>query len=497
MSTMELMMEARPLEGVQAVVRAPAARRRRAVVYARISRDRMGKGLGVSRQVQACRELTDTMDVDVVLVADDNDLSGYKRDRPRPGYEAVMALIAAGQVDVLVAWHVDRLTRRLSELSDLIALCQVHGVTVETVVAGAINPNNPSAVLQFQIAGAVAEYESAVKSERQKGKHKELREAGVAHGGIRMFGYNHDRTVRESEATWVRQVAARLINGESLRSCAAWLAAEGVETVRGGAWTGPNLRTYLMRPAVAGYITHGIGADKRPIIVGEATHGGILDKAQWHALEGLLGDPARRTASTNTRQHLLTGLATCGACGATVRIKVTGRRGLPSAYACGATGCGKVYRRRDAVDAQVVAFVEARLQAIDMRGLLADASESAELATLTADLDAVRDRATALATRYALGKMSDEAYELATVALEEERVRLTQAVDRLSALLAAPERALEDLTGPDPALVFADLPLSRQRAVIDVLASVVILPGARGGTRRYDPASVVITPKTR
>lgn len=486
------------LEIGEPFVRPTPTRAPRAVIYSRISRDRTGARLGVERQESACRDLAATLGAEVVLVRDDNDMSGYKRSRPRPGFDAICALIEAGQVDVLIAWHVDRLTRRLSELADLIALCQRHGVAIHTSVAGAFDPNSPTAVLQYQIAGAVAEYESAIKSERQKGKHKQLRETGMVHGGIRMFGYEHDRTIREAEATYVRQVAARILNGESLRSCALWLAAQGVPTVRGGAWTGPNLRTYLMRPALAGLVAHGTGKARK--ITGQATWQGILDRGQWEALEGILANPERRTSSTNARVHFLTGLAVCGACGAPLRVKASGRQRngrrttSPVAYACRVDACGKVYRRMDRVDDQVREWVVTRLAQVDLRGLLADNSAAAELATITQELDALPGRLEDLATRYALGRMTETAYEAATNALEAERVRLKAAADTLTAVLSAPERALEGLVGPDPAQVFDDLPLSRQRAVVDVLATVTIMPGK--GTA-YRPELTVITPKIR
>jgi site-specific DNA recombinase len=83
---------------------------RRAAIYARISRDREGGGLGVDRQRDDCRALAARLGWDVVAVYTDNDLSAYA-GKPRPGYRALLDAIDAGQVNAVIAWHPDRLHR--------------------------------------------------------------------------------------------------------------------------------------------------------------------------------------------------------------------------------------------------------------------------------------------------------------------------------------------------------------------------------------------------
>jgi site-specific DNA recombinase len=61
-----------------------------ASIYCRISRDRVGAGLGVATQEADCRELSKSLDCTVVSIHTDNDLSAYTR-KPRPGYKALLA----------------------------------------------------------------------------------------------------------------------------------------------------------------------------------------------------------------------------------------------------------------------------------------------------------------------------------------------------------------------------------------------------------------------
>jgi site-specific DNA recombinase len=85
-------------------------------IYARISYVRREDGtkerLGVERQVPPCRELARRKGWTLVEpVYEDNDLSAFSGKR-RPGYEQLLADAKAGRINVIVAWHADRLTRQ-------------------------------------------------------------------------------------------------------------------------------------------------------------------------------------------------------------------------------------------------------------------------------------------------------------------------------------------------------------------------------------------------
>src|SRR5215207_4469590 len=88
---------------------------RRFAIYTRISRDRVGAGLGVERQLGDCRELVSRMGGETVLTLSDNDLSGMGH-KHRPGYESLLQAMRSGQIDAVAVWHGDRLTRSMVEL---------------------------------------------------------------------------------------------------------------------------------------------------------------------------------------------------------------------------------------------------------------------------------------------------------------------------------------------------------------------------------------------
>src|SRR5450631_2488274 len=107
-----------------------------AIIYARISQDRQKDGAGVERQIQDCTALAARMNLDVVEVIKENDTSAYRLWKTRPGWERIMALANAGEVDGIVVWHTDRLYRHPMDLEKLALAVEDTGLTIYTCTAG-------------------------------------------------------------------------------------------------------------------------------------------------------------------------------------------------------------------------------------------------------------------------------------------------------------------------------------------------------------------------
>src|SRR5947209_5645390 len=187
----------------------------RAAIYCRISQDRAGAGLGVTRQEEDCRALCERRGWVVAEVYADNDVSAYS-GKPRPAWQQLISDVQAGAVGAMVSWHVDRLTRSPRELEDVIDLADKHGIELATVT-GEVDLSNPTGRLIARMLGAAARHEAEHKAERQKRQRRQAAEAGrVAGGGKRPFGYADDRiTVIDDEAAIIRECAGRALSGES------------------------------------------------------------------------------------------------------------------------------------------------------------------------------------------------------------------------------------------------------------------------------------------
>lgn len=205
-------------------------------IYARISLDRTGQALGVQRQIEACREQCEALGWPEPKVYSDNDISARSGKR-RPGFEQLLADVQAGYVDGLVAWHLDRVLRRVVDLERVLDAIEAQRSAIPVVFlqAGQIDLTTPSGRLLARILAAVAANEGDVKSARLSAQRAQAAQSGLAHGPLG-YGYDEEQRIIPEEADVIRDVARRLIEGDSLYSIAADLNKRGVPTPGSGKW---------------------------------------------------------------------------------------------------------------------------------------------------------------------------------------------------------------------------------------------------------------------
>lgn len=450
----------------------------RSVIYCRISRDPHGNELGVQRQEKECRQLAERDDLDVVDVFVDDDRSAYS-GKPRPAFEAMKGRLQGGGVDVLIAWHPDRLTRQPRELEDLIDLLDTTNTTVRTVQTGQYDLSTPAGRMSARIVGAVARGESEHKSARLRAKHRQLAEAGaLSGGGTRPFGYEDDRiAVRESEATVIRELADRLCTGESLRSLCADLRARGIAGPTGKPWTPPKLRTMLSSARIAGIREHR-GATTT------AVWPAIITADQHLRLRAVFADPTRNKHPGGRERKLLTGLLVCGKCGARMssRPRPDGVRTYICAPPPAGDGCNGCKILAEPLEELVVATV---LDQLDTRAATEALRPVGDDAVILEELLAVAGRRDELAVMWASGEVSRSAHQAAARALDqrEEALRAQLAELSTTATVSADVEGVADR--------WPNLSHERRRAVLAaVIESIVVGPAVRG-RNKFDPSRIL------
>lgn len=453
----------------------------RASIYARISSDREGAGLGVATQEADCRELADRLGWLVVSVHTDNDVSAYS-GKPRPGYRALLDEIRAGKIDAVLAWHTDRLHRNPAELEDYIRACERHGVTTHTVKAGHLDLSTSTGLLIARQLGNLARYEVDHMAERQRRAKLRSAEAGKWKGGRRPFGYAADGvTIVEREADAIRRGAAAVLAGESLRSVAREWNAAGITTATGKQWDMGSVRAVLLRPRNAGLMEH------RGEIVGPAEWPAVLPEEQWRAVVGILTDPARKTTPGPARKWLGSGIYRCAECAE----PVIGARAADGRqiYRC-RRGC--VARGLEEVDEYVSAHVVAYLRRPDLADLLALPGDEVDVSALEQHAVTLRTRLDQLGEMFGRGEIDAQTLTAGsraiTAELESTRQQIADAYAG-TALAGVAE-------APDPGQAWLRAPLDRKRAVLDLLMTVTLLKAPRGRPPGWKPGDTYFRPET-
>lgn len=456
---------------------------KRAVIYTRISRDDTGEARSNQRQEAECRRLTDYRRWEVVDVVEDVSMSAYSR-KPRPGWQRVLRMVEAGEVDVIVAYHLDRITRNMLDLEHLLNLSQETGVGVATVL-GDIDLTGDMGRMLARILAAVAQGEVERKGARQRLANQQRRAEGHRWAsGWRPFGYELDGSIVPEEAELIRSAADAVLRGTPIREIARrWREAE-VSTPRSqkGAdgWTHNGVRSILLNPRNAGHNTY------KGEIVGPGNWEPILSEDTHIQLVAKLTDPARKTNKSTGRPpaNLLSGIAECASCGEKVTGGTVGRTRQVDGKRVSTGERVAVYKcpnnhlsvDREAADNLVVsAFAMAVRFDLRTSQLMPVHREGSNASALAEQAERLTDDIKALATSYADGRITLDQLELATAAL---RARLATVEAEIAELEDGGTDILQLVTGNVDE--WLTLSTDARRRVLDRLARITLYPKGRG-----------------
>lgn len=232
---------------------------RTAVVgYVRVSTEQQaGEGISLDAQRTKLAAYAVAMDLELVEVFEDAGLSAKSLERP--GLKRALALLEDGTAAGLLVVKLDRLTRSVRDLGDLVDRYFTSRFSLLSV-SDSIDTRTASGRLVLHVLGAVSQWEREATAERTRDALAQLRADGVRLGG-EAYGWRRCEQVDTSghrswedvgdELDTVRRVRALHADGLSVRGIAAALAAEGRRTKRGGRWHPTTIQRILSRHASA------------------------------------------------------------------------------------------------------------------------------------------------------------------------------------------------------------------------------------------------------
>jgi site-specific DNA recombinase len=242
---------------------------------------------------------------------DDPAFSGGNLERP--ALQQLMADIGTGQIDVVVVYKIDRLTRSLADFAKLVELFDSKGISF-VAVTQQFNTTTSMGRLTLNVLLSFAQFERELGSERVRDKIAASRKKGKWTGGSVPLGYdNRDKklVVNESEASTVRTIFTRYLALKSFSRLVTELDELGVVT-----------KARRVKDKVIGGIpfTYGPLAYllKNRTYLGEMEHGGswfpgehspIVDQDTFDQVQALLrSNSVDRINRRQTNDSLLTGV---------------------------------------------------------------------------------------------------------------------------------------------------------------------------------------------
>ncbi len=244
---------------------------------------------------------------------DDGGFSGATMDRP--ALQRLLADIAAGRVDTIVVYKIDRLTRSLADFAKIVEILDQRSASFVSVTQQ-FNTTTSMGRLTLNVLLSFAQFEREVIGERIRDKIAASKRKGMWMGGVPPLGYRvEDRKllVIDSEAEIVRSIFRRYAELGSVRLLKQELDARGIKSK---SWTSASGRLIGGKPFSRGALYLML---QNRTYLGEIVHKGqshpgehapIVDQPLWDAVHSQLADnTAERSSGTRTRQpSLLAGL---------------------------------------------------------------------------------------------------------------------------------------------------------------------------------------------
>jgi len=235
----------------------------------------------------------------------------------RPGLQQLLADIAAGKVDVIVVYKVDRLTRSLADFARIVEALDKAGASFVSVTQ-AFNTTTSMGRLTLNVLLSFAQFEREVTSERIRDKVAASKRKGMWMGGPVPLGYrleNRKLLIDENDADTVRLIFRRYLELGSVVTLADELAEASVRTkvrtfadgrsIGGGPFNRGPLAHLLQNPVFIGKVHH-----RGELFDGE--HDAIIDQEQWDRVQQLVATNRRERldGKRSSSPSLLTGLLT-------------------------------------------------------------------------------------------------------------------------------------------------------------------------------------------
>ncbi len=293
-----------------------AARPKRCAIYTRKSSE---EGLeqsfnSLDAQREACEAyvLSQTSEGWTALPNryDDGGFSGGDVDRP--GLQALLEDIKAGQIDVVVVYKIDRLTRSLADFARIVEVFELHDCSFVSVTQS-FNTTGSMGKLMLNVLLSFAQFEREVTGERIRDKIAASKAKGLWMGGTLPLGFDFpddsSRVLRinEAEAETVRYIFESYLRLGSVWALKADLADKGIVSkihiTRKGKMIGG-------RPFSRGALFHSL---RNPIYIGkikhkdrvhEGAHPAIIDQELFDKVQAKLHAGSRKHRVRKQRRRI-------------------------------------------------------------------------------------------------------------------------------------------------------------------------------------------------
>ncbi|MDD9334632.1 MAG: recombinase family protein [Rickettsiaceae bacterium] len=246
---------------------------------------------------------------------DDGGYSGSNLNRP--AIKELFEDVKAGEVDCVVVYTLDRLSRETKDCIEVTSFFRRHRISF-VAVTQIFDNNTPMGKFVQTVLSGAAQLEREMIVERVKNKIATSKEEGLWMGGNPPLGYDvkdKELIINEKEAKVIKHIFERYMELKSMAELARELNREGYRTKKFEAKSGKVYGGEIFKKATVRRII------TNPIYMGKTRHyekqykgkhEAIIEEEKWKKAQELIKDQPYRKAKYE--EALLKGIIKCKSC---------------------------------------------------------------------------------------------------------------------------------------------------------------------------------------
>ena len=304
----------------------------RCAIYTRVSTDEQTRRdyNSLESQRDICRHAIAVKQHEGWIEGDYFADGGYSgKDLNRPEIERMLASARTGNIDAIIVYKLDRLTRSISDFYSLWEVFKEHGIIFVSATQS-FDTSDPMGNLMLNMLLSFGQFERELTSERVRHKNLERAKKGLWNGGWIPTGYQYDKNSKtlvsdSDESTLVKRIYRLTKQLKSPTAVADALNELGLVTktrtvttrlgekkeIGGKRWIGDRVSRIVTNPIYRGTIVHND-------VEYDGQHKPLVSAKLWsQANEALssIGSEPRPHVDRNKYELLLKGILRCGHCG--------------------------------------------------------------------------------------------------------------------------------------------------------------------------------------
>lgn len=247
----------------------------------------------------------------------------------RPDVQRLLKEIEKGNIDVLVVHKLDRLTRNIGDLHELLKLFDKYKVKFVSITEN-LDTSSAMGRMFVYLLGIFAQwYRENLAEEVKKGMSQRAKK-GLHNVSNPMYGYDRGKDgeliIKPEEAKWVQWIFEQYLAGIGSKTIAHQLNRNGIRRTRGSRWDSNNVLMVLTNWHYVGKI-HWKEANlpESERIIVDGNHEPIITISVFEAAQTILTRRKEGLTSRNSYEYVFGGIIRCGSCGAKYKAKYNKR----------------------------------------------------------------------------------------------------------------------------------------------------------------------------